>query len=132
MAFFEREWINELLGKVDIADVISEYITIENKGGKLWACCPFHGEKTPSFWIQKDKQIYYCFGCHESGNVISFVMHMDNLTFPETVEKLATRVSMPIPETKGNKNYQRDKEKINKIYDVNKKAGLYFYKNLRF
>jgi DNA primase len=130
MAFFEREWINELLAKVDIADVIADYVTLINKSGKLWACCPFHGEKTPSFSVSKEKQFYYCFGCHESGNVIGFVMKMDNLTFPEAVEKLASKVSMPIPETKGNKNYQADKARLAKIYEINKKAGMYFYINL--
>jgi DNA primase len=130
MAYYDREWINELIAKVDIEDVISDYVTLQNKSGRLWGLCPFHSEKTPSFSVQKDKQIYYCFGCHESGNAISFVMKIDKLTFPETIERLAQRVSLPLPKNTSDKNYEENKKRREKIYEINKKAGLFYYKNL--
>jgi len=130
MAYFERDWINELLAKVDIEDVISDYVTLQNKSGRLWGLCPFHSEKTPSFSVSKDKQIFYCFGCHESGNAISFVMKIDKLTFPETIERLADRVSMPLPKTSSSEDYEKNKKRREKIYEINKTAGMYYYNNL--
>lgn len=78
-----------ILDRIEIEDVVSNYIPpMQRKGRRLWACCPFHNEKTPSFCVEPDKGKWYCFGCHEGGNVITFVMKMDGLPFPKAVKKL--------------------------------------------
>ncbi|MEX1308108.1 MAG: DNA primase [Eubacteriales bacterium] len=128
MAFFEQDFINELLAKTDIESVISDYVTLQNKSGRLWGLCPFHGEKTPSFSVTKEKQIFYCFGCHEGGNAISFLMKIDKLTFPEAVERLAERAGMPLPEQKtNNADYEKNKQRKQRIYEINRLAAHYFY-----
>lgn len=96
---FPNEWIDEVRDRSDIISVVSEYVTLQKKGSKHWGLCPFHGEKTPSFSVDQEKQMYYCFGCHAGGNVITFVMAMERMEFPEAVKHLAERAHMPIPET---------------------------------
>ena len=95
---FPSEWIDEVRDKSDIISVVSEYVTLQKKGAKHWGLCPFHGEKTPSFSVDQEKQMFYCFGCHAGGNVITFVMNIEHMEFPEAVRHLAERAHMPIPE----------------------------------
>ena len=95
---FPQEWMDELLSKNEITEVISSYVALKPKGRKLWACCPLHGEKTPSFSVSPDKQLFYCFGCHAGGTVIQFIMDMEHLTFIEAVKLLAERAHMELPE----------------------------------
>ena len=73
MPMFPEAWMDELLQKTDIVSLVSEYVPLSQKSGRLWGCCPFHNEKTPSFSVQPDKQMYYCFGCHAGGGAIQFV-----------------------------------------------------------
>lgn len=98
---FPSEWIDEVRDRSDIVAIVSEYVTLQKKGSKHWGLCPFHGEKTPSFSVDQERQMYYCFGCHAGGNVITFVMSMERMEFPEAVRHLAERAHMPIPETTG-------------------------------
>ncbi len=98
---FPSEWIDEVRDRSEIVSVVSEYVPLTRKGSKHWGLCPFHGEKTPSFSVDQEKQMYYCFGCHAGGNVITFVMSMERMEFPEAVRHLAERAHMPIPETRG-------------------------------
>lgn len=85
----EQKYIDMILDRIEIEDVVSNYIpSMQRKGRRLWTCCPFHNEKTPSFCVEPDKGKWYCFGCHEGGNVITFVMKMDGLPFPKAVKKL--------------------------------------------
>ena len=130
MAYYDQDWINELLAKVDIEDVVSDYVNLQSKSGRMWGLCPFHHEKTPSFSVTKDKQIFYCFGCHEGGNVISFIMKMDKLTFPEAIERLAERAGIPLPENTQDVDYEKKKQRRLKIYEINKKAGQFYYQQL--
>ena len=131
MAFFDQDFINELLAKTDIVSVVSDYVPLQSKSGRMWGLCPFHSEKTPSFSVTKEKQIFYCFGCHEGGNAISFLMKMDKLSFPEAVERLAERAGMPMPEQKsGSADYEKNKQKQRRIYEINKLAAHYFYDRL--
>ena len=83
----------------DIVDVIAGYISLQKKGRYYWACCPFHGEKTPSFSVDKERQFFYCYGCHTGGDVFTFLPNIDNCTFPEAVKTLAGRANIPVPET---------------------------------
>jgi DNA primase len=79
MALFPDAWMTELLSKSDIVALVSEYVSLKPKGRRMWGCCPFHNEKTPSFSVDADKQLYYCFGCHAGGSAIQFVMETEKL-----------------------------------------------------
>ena len=96
-----REIIDRILGQADIVEVIASYIPLKRSGRNLKALCPFHEEKTPSFMVHPEKQIYKCFGCGKGGNAIHFVMEKEHLTFPEAVRALAERYGIPVPETTG-------------------------------
>jgi len=93
------DFIDELLSKVDIVDVIDEYVPLKKAGQNYLACCPFHKEKTPSFTVAPAKQFYHCFGCGANGSAIGFLMEYAHLSFPEAVEKLAARVGMRVPQS---------------------------------
>ena len=98
MAFPER-FLDELTERNDIVDVVSQYVRLTKKSGaNLFGLCPFHSEKTPSFSVAPDKQIYHCFGCGKGGGVINFIMEIENLSFPDAVAFLARRANMPLPE----------------------------------
>ena len=86
---FSDQFLDEVVARNDIADVVSGYVTLTRKGGNLFGLCPFHNEKTPSFSVAPDKQIYHCFGCKKGGGVINFIMEIEGLSFPEAVEFLA-------------------------------------------
>ena len=90
---FPQAWLDELLQRNEIVSVISSYVDLKPKGRRLWACCPLHGEKTASFSVSPDKQVFYCFGCHAGGTVVQFVMAMERLTFGEAVRYLAATAS---------------------------------------
>lgn len=94
-----EQFIDELIARSDIADVVGSYVALSPKGGSLWGCCPFHNEKTPSFHVVTDRQIYKCFGCGKGGGVISFIMEMENLSYPDAIRFLAKRAGMEVPET---------------------------------
>ena len=86
-----QSFLDDLLDRVDIVDVVDRRVKLKKSGKNYSACCPFHDEKTPSFSVSPQKQFYYCFGCGASGNVIGFLMELENLSFPEAVEELARR-----------------------------------------
>ncbi|MBU5300158.1 DNA primase [Clostridium sporogenes] len=110
----------------DIVDVISGDIKLKNSGRNYFGLCPFHHEKTPSFSVSQDKQIYKCFGCGEAGNVVTYVMKTKNVAFPEAIKILAERVNIDIEEDKKeNRNNPKDK-----IYRINVDAARYFFNNL--
>jgi len=116
-----------ILEQVNIIDVIRSYITVENSGKNYKTLCPFHSEKTPSFIISEDKQLYHCFGCGAAGNAINFVMQYDNLDAIDAAEKLSDQYHIDLSQFKNNnsvKNNQRH-------YDLLKDAAIYYYKNLR-
>ncbi|TBU92015.1 DNA primase [Stutzerimonas kirkiae] len=92
-----QSFIDDLLNRSDIVDVVSSRIQLKKAGKNYMACCPFHKEKTPSFSVSPDKQFYYCFGCGAGGNALGFIMDHDNLEFPEAVEELARRAGMEVP-----------------------------------
>ena len=120
--------IQEITDKCDIVDFISKYVRLKRSSGDYVGLCPFHGEKTPSFHVSPDKQLYHCFGCGEGGTIINFVMKMENLSFLEAVKFLGERAGVAIPEStdfddKAAKRKQR-------LYDINKEAGRFFYSML--
>lgn len=123
---FPTQWLDELLSKNDITDVVSSYVELKPKGRRLWGCCPLHGEKTPSFSVSPDKQLFYCFGCHAGGSVIQFVMNMEHLTYPEAVRFLAERVHMSMPEEVNDAEMQKKRAYRRRLQEANRLAARFF------
>ena len=113
---------------LDIVDVIGEYVPLTRKGNSFWGLCPFHAEKAPSFSVSKDKQIYHCFGCGKEGGVISFVMEMEHLSYPDAVRHLAKRIEMKAPESTPASAQMKSQSKISPQPPY---VRIYQYKNLR-
>jgi len=121
-----ESFLQEVSDRNDIADVVSGYVRLNKKSGSnLFGLCPFHSEKTPSFSVAPAKQIYHCFGCGKGGSVFNFIMEIENLTFPESVEFLAKRVGLQVPEEHRDDPESRRREQLLKL---NKDAGKFFYK----
>ena len=127
---FPQEWMDELLSKNEITEVVSSYVALKPKGRKLWACCPLHGEKTPSFSVSPDKQLFYCFGCHAGGTVIQFIMDMEQLSFLEAVKLLAERAHMELPEEKNDRDLMRLRAHRERLYAANKAAARFYCEQL--
>lgn len=127
MPISER-FIDELVARSEISDVVGEYVHLTAKGGNLWGLCPFHTEKTPSFSVSRDKQIYHCFGCGKGGGVISFVMEMEHLSFPDAVRLLAKRVGMEVPEASGDSDGRR---KYQRVLEANREAARFYHDYLK-
>lgn len=123
---FPTQWLDELLSKNDITDVVSSYVELKPKGRRLWGCCPLHGEKTPSFSVSPDKQLFYCFGCHAGGSVIQFVMNMEHLTYPEAVRFLAERAHMSMPEEVNDAEMQKKRAYRRRLQEANRLAARFF------
>lgn len=122
------EILDDIRDKNDIADVIGEYIHLKRAGSNYKGLCPFHNEKTPSFIVSRNKQIFHCFGCGEGGDVISFIMKYSNLNFIEAVKFLADRAGIILKEEK--EVISKDKELKEKLYKINRDAAFFFYNNL--
>lgn len=120
-------WMDELLSKNDIVSVLSGYMELKPKGRKLWGLCPLHGEKTASFSVSPDKQMFYCFGCHAGGTVIQFIMAMERLPFIEAVQLLASRVGMELPSDVNDKEMQRQRAYRERLYQANARAAKFFF-----
>ena len=127
---FPDAWLDELLAKNDIVSVISSYMELKPKGRRLWGLCPLHGEKTASFSVSPDKQMFYCFGCHAGGTVIQFVMQMERLTFVEAVRALASRVGMELPDQADDAGLQRERAYKERLSDACKAAARFFMETL--
>lgn len=110
----------------DIVDVISSYVSLQKKGRDYWACCPFHHEKTPSFSVSKEKQFFYCYGCHVGGDVFTFVEKMENCNFPDAVKRLAERAHIPIPERRMNAGDRKRAAERERLISANNMAVSYF------
>ena len=124
-----RDVIEEVKSRCDIVDVISDYIKVQNSGANYKGLCPFHGEKTPSFYINSQKQIYKCFGCGEGGDVINFVMKMENLEFMDAVKLLARRCGVEV-NTNMDEQSKLKMEKIKKFQDIHTEAARYYFSTL--
>lgn len=125
-----EEWKSELLSKINIADIVGEHVSLVNKGGRLWACCPFHNEKTPSFTVNTDKQFYHCFGCGKGGNVINFVMEVEKMTFSEACQYLAEKAKIPMPQMESRTKYENLRAQRENILAMNKIVARFFYDSL--
>ena len=124
---FSQQFLDELAGRNDIVDVVSSYVTLTKRGGNHFGLCPFHNEKTGSFSVSQDKQMYYCFGCRKGGGVVNFIMEIENLGFRDAVELLAKRVNMDVPADSSDREETRRRQRV---LALNKDAARWFYQNL--
>ena len=129
--YYPEEIVEEVRQRNDIVDVISGYVGLQKRGSNYVCCCPFHGEKTPSFYVSRSKQIYKCFGCGEGGNVTSFVMKYENCTFPEALKILADKAGVKLPEAEYSEEAKRRESRRQKLLAVNKEAATFYYYQLR-
>ena len=127
---FSSEFLDRVRAKNDIVDVVSKYVTLTRRGLNFWACCPFHNEKTPSFSVKQDGQFFKCFGCGESGNVFTFIMKMENVDFPTSVEILAKNAGLELPTDTENEEMKKRKHERDKVYAVLKATTEFYHKNL--
>ena len=128
--YYPDELVEEVRQRNDIVDVISSYVRLTRRGSNYFGLCPFHNEKTGSFSVTPSKQMFYCFGCHEGGNVISFIQKYENATFPEAVKMLADRAGMVLPESTDAGARERENRRA-QLLAVNKEAAKYYYAQLR-
>ena len=124
---FSEDFLDELSRRNDIVDVVSSYVPLTKRSGvNRFGLCPFHGEKTPSFAVNSERQIYHCFGCGKGGNVINFIMEIENLDFRDAVRFLARRAGMEVPED----DQDRDRGRRSRMLELNREAARYFYGQL--
>lgn len=124
---FTPEFLEELKFKTDIVELVSHYVPLQKKGGRYSACCPFHSEKTPSFYVDAQQGYYHCFGCGVSGDVISFVEEMESLDFASAVKYLAEKAGIPIPETvEKDPQYQVKKDHKEVLKQIMRDAARYY------
>ena len=129
--YYSEDLVEEIRMKNDIVDVVSNYVKLQRRGSSYMGLCPFHNEKSPSFSVSGEKQLYYCFGCGAGGNVFTFVMEYENYSFQEALKYLADRVGMTLPEQEMNAEERRNQDLRGKILELNKMAAKYFYYQLR-
>ncbi|MCI5873868.1 MAG: DNA primase [Clostridiales bacterium] len=131
MPYFSDEIIEEVRSRNDIVDVISQYVRLTRKGSTYFGLCPFHNEKTGSFSVSPNKQMYYCFGCGAGGNVFTFLMQYENYTFGEAMEVLAERAGVELPKQEFSAAQRREADKRARLLEINKEAAKYFFMLLR-
>ncbi len=129
MVKYSDELIEEIRSNNDIVDVISQYVTLKRSGRNFFGLCPFHKEKSPSFAVSPDKQIFHCFGCNAGGNVIHFVSKIESINFKETLELLAERANIELP-TLDNSEDEKTARLKSKVYEINQIAAEFYHENL--
>ena len=121
---FSQTFLDELIARNDIVDVVGSYVALTPKGGSYWGCCPFHNEKTPSFHVLQDKQFYHCFGGKKGGGVINCIMEIENLSYSDAVRFLAKRVNMEVPEDRASADANRLRKRL---LALNRDAARWYY-----
>ena len=124
---FPASFIDELIARNPIEDVVGQYVTLKRSGANMFGLCPFHGEKTASFSVAPDKGIYYCFGCHKGGGAINFMMEVEGLSYPDAVRTLAKRSGMEVPE---DEQYQSRYRQQERLWALMKEAARFFHSQL--
>ncbi len=127
---YPAAWLDELRARADIAEIVSAYVPLKKNGRSYWGLCPFHGEKTASFCVTPEKQMYYCFGCKAGGSVIDFIMNIERLEYHDAVALLADRVHMTLPQLQDDPDYQRRREQRGRLLDANREAARFFHEQL--
>lgn len=129
--FYSDDIIEEVRSRNDVVDLIGNYIKLTKKGNSYFGLCPFHNEKSPSFSVSRDKQMYYCFGCGAGGNVFTYVMEYENYTFVEAMKYLAERAGIKLPEVEVSEEQKKIQNKRQRLLDIHKVAAQYFYFQLK-
>ena len=130
LARYSEELIEEIKSNNDIVDVISQYVVLKRSGRNFFGLCPFHKEKSPSFSVSPDKQIFHCFGCGVGGNVIHFVSKIENLNFKDTLEMLANRANIALPLLASNPQEEKIANLKSKVYKINEETARFYHENL--
>ena len=132
MKGFDANFIEQIKNKNDLVETVGKYVRLTQRGRNFWGCCPFHHEKTPSFCVNSTEQFYHCFGCHESGDVIKFIQHMESLDFADAVKFLAEKAHIPLPEVEYDseliKKQKREKERL---LELLRDTALFYVSNLK-
>lgn len=123
-------WMDELYARTDIVSVVSGYLPLKKDGRRYWGLCPFHHEKTPSFSVNSELNLYYCFGCKAGGNVVQFVMEMERVSYLEAVKLLADRIHMPLPELQEDPDYERRRSQRERLLSANREAARFYHDQL--
>lgn len=129
--YYEEDFVEEVRRRNDVVDIISSYVNLKRGGSNYVGLCPFHNEKTPSFSVSPGKQMYYCFGCGVGGNVFTFLMEYENLTFVEALEQLAERAGMELPARSDSAADRKKRDMRDAILEVNKLAANYYFAKLK-
>ena len=124
---FPESFIDELIARNPIEDVVGQYVTLKRSGANMFGLCPFHGEKTASFSVAPDKGMYYCFGCHKGGGAVNFIMEVEGMSYPDAVRNLAARVGLPVPE---DEQYESQYKKQERLWAAHKEAARFFHSQL--
>ena len=130
MLMIPRQWLDELRDRADIVQVVSRYVQLTPKGGRYWGLCPFHGEKTASFSVNPERQMYYCFGCHAGGSAITFVMEMEHVGFQDAVKMLADQLHMDVPQMEGKREDEASRTLRERIYEANTQCARLYHSQL--
>lgn len=129
--YYPDEIVEEVRARNDIVDVVSGYVKMQKKGNSYFGLCPFHNEKSPSFSVSRDKQMYYCFGCGAGGNVFTFIMEYENYSFVEALKLLADRAGVTLPAEDTSREARRRADLRSALLEINKLAAKYFYAQLK-
>lgn len=125
-----ESWLRELYGRVDLGQLVGSYMELQEKGGRLWGCCPFHHETKPSFTVNTQQGFYHCFGCGQHGNAVGFVMEMERLSFREACEFLAERVGLEMPAAVDDAQEQRSRQLADRVRAMNREAAAFYQRIL--
>ena len=131
MSTYNEDWVTQLKNNSNIVSVVSKYISLQRKGRRYWACCPFHFEKTPSFAVDEIKQTYHCYGCGVGGDAISFVRKYENIEFMEACKIVAKDCNFTIPEKQYDETIVARKKKADRMYALLRDATTYYHNNLK-
>jgi DNA primase len=126
MSLIPKEVVDQILAQADIAEVVGDFVSLKKKGQNLWACCPFHHEKSPSFSVSPAKGIYKCFGCGKAGNSVQFIMDVEGTSFPEALKYLAKKYGIEVPEEQPNPEYAREQSERDSLYIVSEFASKHY------
>ena len=127
---FPAHWMDDLRSRSDIVQVVSGYVGLKKSGRKYWGLCPFHGEKTASFSVDAEQQLFYCFGCKAGGNVVNFIMEIERCSFPEAVEILADRAHIPMPEMIEDPEWEQRRTRRERLLSANREAARFYHEML--
>ena len=127
MRRYPADWLEALRAKADIVQVIGSYVNLKRNGSRYVGLCPFHNEKTGSFSVDAQKQVYHCFGCKAGGTVFNFIMEIEHLSFPEAIAFLADRYGVPLPEMREDPLYEQRRNERERLYLLNKEAAKHYH-----